>query len=224
MKDDRYKISFFLNIIIVIMTICASIFMFTGYRFMSGDGVILESTKLGMFKFFTVDSNLFMGIVSLFFLIYEKKLIKGEIAEIPKGLYCLKLMATTSVMLTFVIVFIYLSPLVGSIYKMIMNSNLFFHLLIPLCSLITFVFFEKTDKLSFKYSFLGIVPTFLYALFYLINVLIHMENGTVSTQYDFYWFVQNGVWTSLIVIPIMLIITYIMSFVLWKFNRIRKEI
>ena len=190
---------------------------------MSGDGVILESTKLGMFKFFTVDSNLFMGIVSLIFLIYERKLIKGEIAEIPKGLYCLKLMATTSVMLTFVIVFIYLSPLVGSIYKMIMNSNLFFHLLIPLCSLITFVFFEKTDKLSFKYSFLGIVPTFLYALFYLINVLIHMKNGTVSTQYDFYWFVQNGVWTSLIVVPIMLIITYIISFVLWKFNGVRKE-
>ena len=191
---------------------------------MSGDGVILESTKLGMFKFFTVDSNLFMGIVSLIFLIYERKLINGEIVKIPKGLYCLKLMATTSVMLTFVIAFIYLSPLVGSIYKMIMNSNLFFHLLIPLCSLITFVLFEKTDKLSFKYSFLGIVPTFLYALFYLINVLIHMENGTVSTQYDFYWFVQNGVWTSLIVVPIMLIITYIMSFVLWKFNRIRKEI
>ena len=71
---DKYKISLILNIIIVIMVIGASIMMFTGFRFMPGE-IILESNKLGMFKFFTVDSNLFMGIISLLFAIFEIRLL-----------------------------------------------------------------------------------------------------------------------------------------------------
>ena len=146
---DKYKISLILNIIIVIMVIGASIMMFTGFRFMPGE-IILESNKLGMFKFFTVDSNLFMGIISLLFAIFEIRLLKDNIHEIPRYMYILKLMATTSVTLTFLVVFTYLGPLVGNIYLMILNSNLFFHLLVPVFSLITFIFFEKNNKISFK--------------------------------------------------------------------------
>lgn len=221
MNKSKYKISLILNIIIVIMVVVSSIMMFTGYSFMSGEEIILESSKIGMFKFFTVDSNIFMGIISFMFVIYERKLLKNKIMEIPKSIYILKLMATTSVTLTSFIVFCYLGPLTGSMYKMIMNSNLFFHLLIPLLSMITFILFERNNKLSFKYSFWGLIPTIVYALFYLINVLLHIENGMVSTDYDFYWFVQNGIWTTVIVIPVMMIISYIISISLWKLNRIK---
>lgn len=215
------KMSLILNIIIVIMVVISSIMMFTGYRFMPGEEIILETSKMGMFKFFTIDSNIFMGITSFIFIIYERKVMKDEIKEVPKGIYILKLMATTSVTLTFVIVFSYLGPIAGSMYKMIMNSNLFFHLLIPLLSMITFILFEKNNKLSFKYSFFGLIPIIIYAFFYLINILIHIENGTVSPVYDFYWFVQNGVWTAIIVIPLMMIISYIISISLWKLNRVK---
>lgn len=219
---DKYKISFILNIIIVIMVIGASIMMFTGFRFMPGK-IILESNKLGMFKFFTVDSNLFMGIISLIFAIFEIRLLKGNIDEIPRYMYILKLMATTSVTLTFIVVFAYLGPLVGNIYLMILNSNLFFHLLVPVFSMITFIFFERNNKMSFKYSFYGLIPVIMYGLYYLINVLIHMDNGIVLPEYDFYYFVQNGIWTAIVVVPVMFIISYTISLILWGFNRIKSN-
>ena len=218
-NKKKYKISIILNCIIVLFVIVASIMMFSGYRFMNGDELVLESSKLGMFKFFTVDSNIFMGIISLIFVIYEIKLLNGKINDIPNWLYNLKLMATTGVTLTFFVVLVYLGPLVSSMRLMFMNSNLFFHLFVPVFSIISFILYEKNNKLKLINTFYGLIPVVLYTLFYLFNVLIHIENGIVSTKYDFYWFVQKGMWTSIIVIPLMLIIAYCISFILWKLNK-----
>ena len=56
-NKTNIKISLAINICIFIFTILASIIMFTGFKFMHGTDIVLESTKLGMFRFFTVDSN-----------------------------------------------------------------------------------------------------------------------------------------------------------------------
>ena len=214
------KISLIINILISIMTIIASIIMFTGFKFMFAYDTVLESTRIGMLRFFTVQSNIFMGIVSLIFAIKEIKLLKGDIEEISIKDYVIKLMATTAVGLTFLTVFAYLGPISkDGIPSLLMNSNLFFHLLIPVISMLNFAIFERTNKIKFKYTFISIIPTLLYEIYYLTNVLIHMENGVVSPIYDWYWFVQNGVWTALIVAPMMIIITYIISLVLWRLNK-----
>ena len=219
----KIKISIVINILISFLTLIATIIMFTGFKFMTGNEVALESTKIGMLKFFTVDSNLFMGIISLLFAINEIQLIKGTKKDISIKMYILKLMATTSVGLTFFVVFAYLGPISkGGIMSLLMNSNLFFHLIIPVLSIISFVFFEKTDKIKFSHTFLGIIPAVIYGIPYITNVLIHMENGIVSTTYDWYWFVQNGVWTAVIVVPIIFAITYVISLILWKTNRTKK--
>lgn len=218
----RIKIAIILNVILVILTAFASFCMFTGFKFMSGPEIVLEATKLQMFSFFTVDSNLFLGIVALLSAYYEVKFLKKEIKDIPKIIYILKLMATTAVGLTFLVVFAYLGPITEyGIISMIVNSNLFFHLIIPVLSMITFMFFEKTNKLTFKDSFYGLVPMLLYAVYYLTNIIIHMENGKVSPKYDWYWFVQNGVWTAILVVPLIALLTYIISLVLWKVNKER---
>ena len=91
MDNKKIKISLVLNIIIVVFTIIACIIMFTGFKFMEGD-LILETTKIGMFKFFTVDSNILMGIVAFIFSIQEIRLLKGKVSEIPLKTYVLKLM------------------------------------------------------------------------------------------------------------------------------------
>ena len=214
------KISIILNIIIFISTILASIIMFTGFKFMFAYDIVLESSRLGMLKFFTVESNIFMGIVAIIFAIKEIESSKNKIKEIPLKYYILKLMSTSSVSLTFFVVFAYLGPISkDGIPSMLMNSNLFFHLIIPVLSIITFIFFEKTDKIKYKHIIYGIIPTFLYEIYYLINVLSHIENGKVSPLYDWYWFIQNGIWTALIVAPLMLIISYIITIILWKINK-----
>ena len=107
--DKKYiKISLVINIIVVFFTLIACLMMFTGFKFMYGYEPILETTKIGMLKFFTVQSNLFMGIVSLLFAIKEVKLLKGKIDDIPLKMYIFKLMAATAVGLTFAVVFLYL--------------------------------------------------------------------------------------------------------------------
>ena len=216
----KIKISIILNIIISLFVFLASIIMFTGFKFMHGTEPILDVTKLGMFKFFTVDSNIFVGIVSLLFAVYEIRFLKGKIADIPNTMYILKLMSTVGVSLTMFVVFAYFIPITKwKVLPMIMNSNLFFHLIIPILSIVSFIFFTSTKKLSYKYTFMGLVPSFIYGIYYLTNVLVHMENYKVPPKYDFYYFVQNGVWTSIIVIPIIFVITYIISLLLWKLNR-----
>ena len=102
---------------------------------------------------------------------------------------------------------------------MLQNSNLFLHLIIPVLSIITFIFFEKTNKFKTKDALFGIIPTLLYEVYYLINIIVHMENGKVSTIYDWYWFLQNGVWTAIVVGPFMIIISYLISLILYKLNK-----
>lgn len=213
------KVSFIINIIIFVLTVFASIIMFSGFKFMQGPDLVLQSSSVGMFRFFTVDSNMFMGIMALIYAIYEFKVIKGTKKDIGKRVRLLKYMATVSVSLTFIVVFSYLGPITkGGIILLLKNSNLFFHLIIPVLSIINMVLFERSNKLQFKDTIYGILPTVLYAIYYMTNVLIHMESGKVVPDYDWYYFVQNGVWTAAIVIPIMLLITFIIALVLWRLS------
>lgn len=219
MKDKKIKISLILNIIIVASVIFATVAMFTGFKFMDGKN-LLESTKLGMFRFFTVDSNLVMGIIAIIFIIKEIEFLRGKIEYIPTIMYILKLIGTVAVSLTFVVTFGYLAQIAeGGALALIQNSNLFFHLLVPVFSIITFAFFEKTDKLKFRYSFLGVSSALIYAIYYLTNVLTHLENGKVSSEYDFYWFVQGGIWQIFVILPLILGITYGISVLLWRLNK-----
>jgi hypothetical protein len=220
-KDKKTVIaSLIVNILITIMMVFASIVMFTGFKFMTGYDVVLESTKLGMFRFFTVQSNMFMGIVALIFAIQEIRLLRGKIKKIAPFMYILKLVATTSVALTFFVVFSYLGPISkNGLVSLLMNANLFFHLLIPVFSILGFVLFERSKAIKFKYTFFGILPTFLYEIYYVSNILGHMENGSVSPMYDWYYFVQNGVHTMYIVAPMMLLISFVICTSLWTLNQ-----
>lgn len=219
MNKDKLKISIILNLIIVIMVIFASTTMFLGFKYMHFFPDYLESSKIGMFRFFTVLSNLYMGIVSLIFLIKGYSAYK-ENTEISLFYYILKLTSTVAVSLTFFIVFAYLGPISKyGILSMLMNSNLFFHLLVPVLSIVTFTVFEKNNKLIFKYTLYALIPTILYEIYYLTHALSHMENGMVSPIYDFYYFLQNGVWTSIIVGPMIILLTYIIAIIIWKLNK-----
>lgn len=212
----KIKVSLILNIIIVLLVIFATIFMFTGFKFMPG-GSLLEVSKVEMFKFFTVDSNILMGIVSLIFIIYEKKLLKNKIKEIPKKVYILKLIATSGISLTFITTSFFLAPTYG-FYAMFNNNNLLFHLVVPVLSIITYIFFEKHDN-KYKYAILGIIPMFLYSIFYTTNILIHLNNGGLTFKYDFYGFLQGNLNNIYLVIPVIYLISYIISVLLVFGNR-----
>lgn len=215
-KED---ISLSLNITIVILVSLATIFMLTGFQFMAKQDA-LTATKIETFKFFTVDSNVLMGIVAFIFAKYEIDILKGRIKAIPTRVYILKLVATVGVILTFLVTAFFLAPTALNGYlSLFLNSNLFFHLIIPILSFITFVFFESNNKIDFKYSFMGLIPVLLYSLFYAINCFSHIENGIVSHKYDWYGFLIGGIKSTIPALMIILVTTYFICFSLWSLNR-----
>ena len=81
--------------------------------------------------------------------------------------------------------------------------------------------FERTDRIKFRHTFLGLIPTFLYAVFYAVNVFSHMTDGVVPKKYDWYGFMNAGLYAGIAVIPGMLILTYVICVILWLSNRKR---
>ena len=222
MKKNKIIISVIINISIAVATLIVLILGCAGIKFMKGYDSSVDAIGVSMFRFFTVQSNMLMGVVALIFAIKEIQLLKGKITQIPMKHYIAKMAATTAVSLTFFVVFAYLGPISkGGTVSLLQNSNLFLHLITPVASILTFVLFEKTNTIKFKNTMYGLVPTVLYSIYYIINLSFHIENGKVSTEYDWYWFVQNGIWTAVIVAPMMLGITYIITLIMWKLNRIR---
>ena len=64
----KKNLSIIFNVIIIIFVIVGSYLMFSGIKFMGPeDGY--SATKLAMLRFYTVDSNILMGIASLLFII-----------------------------------------------------------------------------------------------------------------------------------------------------------
>lgn len=212
----RIKISFVLNIMIVILVTLGTIFMFTGFTFMKSLN-LLESTSFSMFRFFTVDSNILIGLSSLILLIYEIKLLNNKINKIPLTIYLFKYISTSGITLTFLVTLLFLAPQYG-FYAMYNNTNLFFHLIVPLLSLISYILFEKYNN-KYKYSILGILPMLIYSFFYMSNVIIHLDDGGLTFKYDFYGFLQGNINNIYIVIPVIYLFTYIISLLLIFLNR-----
>ena len=214
----REKVAVVLNCIIFIFTLFATIAMIIGFHFM-GDIKVLSSRNFKAFKYFTVDSNVFAGLISLVFVIY-KLCCPQKKTELPVALYILKLAATTGVTLTMMVTVFFLAPRSTTTYfDYFKNSNLFMHLLTPLVCIISFIFFEPAEKQKFPLSFTGVIPMVLYAFFYIPNVLLHLENGKVLGAYDWYGFLFAGLNTIWFVIPLLLVVTWIFALGLWALNR-----
>ena len=221
MKKRSLVISLVFNIIIFILVLLGTIFMFTGFQFMK-DTSVLSDSGLSFLKYYTVDSNIFIGIAALLLIIYELLFLNKKIKEIPKYVYIIKYTGTVAVTLTFLVTLLYLAPSLGNkCWFLYQNSNLFFHLIVPILSFISFCFFEKID-LNIRKSFYGLSTMLVYGIIYTINVFIHQENGKIGMEYDWYGFVQHGLKYAFIVFPIIIIFTYFISFIIFRINKDRK--
>lgn len=215
----KLKVSLGINIVIFIFVAVATVFMLLGIQFM-GYEPSLSVRGIDAFRFFTVESNVLMGLMALIFAIFEIKVLKGRRKYIPSKIYILKHIFTVAVVLTMVTTAAFLAPTAPNGYfSMFKNSNLFYHFVVPLLSLITFVFFEGTGKIRFRYTFFGVLPMIVYGVFYSINIFSHMEYGRVSIVYDWYGFAQSGTRELIFVIPVIISATYLISYLLWEFNR-----
>ena len=213
----KIKTSLILNILIVIFVTIGTIFMFTGFKFMPADNLVLASTKIEMFKYYTVDSNMLIGIVSLILIIYESKLLKKKIKEIPKWVLVLKEIGTSGIGLTFLVTLVFLTPTYG-FYSMYNNTNLFFHLIVPILSFISYIGFEKYNS-KYKEAFFGTLPMIIYAVFYIAVILFHLDSGGLTIKYEFYGFLKGNINNIYISLPVIYLASYLISLLLIHLNK-----
>ena len=218
----KRKISIILNTLIFVLVSFATISMIFNFNIMSRSEEVRAFTaaNLSAFKYYTVDSNVFGGLLALVYIFFEIALAKGKITRLPKILHLLRLAAATGLTLTMLVTAFFLIPQFGEHwYILYIDNNFFFHLTVPLLSIITFIFFEPDTEISLKDSLFGIITMATYAVFYTINVFAHLGNGHPLKDYDWYGFLGGKITNAVIAIPAMLLITWGISLGLWIGNR-----
>ncbi len=213
MKNIRR--AFIANILLFILELFAIAWMMSGIN--NGP---FSAPWLEMLRYFTVDSNILMGIFALIAAIDEYKVLTKKKKEVSNITYILKLTGTVGVTLTMLVTIFFLAPTAP--YNPLMlffYSNFFLHLLNPIISIISLICFEKNDKITFKQSFIGIIPMLLYSVYYVLEVVTHTNNGIIEKGYDWYGFFMLGLKSAFFVLPLVIGVTYLISFVLWKLNR-----
>ena len=179
-RKEHKTFEIILNLIIVIFTVIGIILMLTS----EAEEGALQSSGIENFKFYTVLTNVFCGIVASVFLVF--KIFKKDTEKIR----VLKLAAVVGVAITFAVVAFMFGPLYGFLqfYK---RGNLFFHLLLPVTAMIEFIFIRR-KKIPFKFTVFAAIPTLLYAIGYLLNILINGIGGPWPDTNDFYGFLNWG--------------------------------
>ena len=167
---------------------------------------------LAVFKYFTVQSNIFVAITSLLtiiFFIKEKK--------VPEWLIYVKLTSTTSVMITFSVVIFYLAPTMG-FYLVYTGVNFLMHLVVPLIALLEFLVFIPKIDIKVKFNLFSILPVLIYGTFYLTNIVINIGYGDL--KYDWYLLGSLGIWMGLTAFIVILGLSFLISFLLSFLHKI----
>lgn len=219
MNNKKFYISLGINLLIFAFVSFATICMLFKFTFMP-EAFIYTASSWIAFKFFTVDSNVYAGIISLIIAIYQILFLNKKITKIPSILWILKLTASVSLTLTFMTTTFFLAPAAEyGFFSLFTNSNLFYHFIVPVLYFISFVFIDETHKISFKHTFTGIIPMLIYCIYYTIPVIIFMEDGQIAENTDWYHFLANGFNMIYIVIPVMLGLTYLYSLITWALKK-----
>ena len=170
------------NAVIVILTIIGIFLMFFG------PGGALANSRWEVFKYFTVQSNLFAAItagISLFYLLFKKD------KEYPGWLIITKLTSAVSVAITFFVVIIYLGPIYGYPF-LYSGANFLFHGLIPALAMAAFATIEPKRTIKYLHNLFSLIPVAIYGTVYMINVAAHNDFGNYQGA-DWYAFGTYGI-------------------------------
>lgn len=127
---------------------------------------------VGLFVWYTVDSNVLQLLVSGFVIYYS---FKNK--PIPDPVTTLHFISAVGLTITFLIAAFVLAPEGGVAYYFFENVAPINHFLGPLLSVISLLFLEKTEKMSFRIIIWPAVCSLLYGLVCLILNALNIVDG-----------------------------------------------
>ena len=182
-KDKLFITSFVGNILVFLLVLTGTIVMMT-----IGSGALSEN-NLSVFKYFTFQSNIFVGTIAAIYAYYQLLILLNKKDKIPHVLFVFNHVGVTAVGLTFFIVVLFLAPGYG-FDKMYNNANLFFHALVPIIAMLNYLFFLKENKIKFLETIFAVIPPISYGIVYFI--VVASQNGYGDLKIDFYGFGAKG--------------------------------
>ena len=208
-----------LNAIVFLTTTLSVAWIIGGFTASSGP---LDGPNLSALRYYTVDSNIMMAVAALAAMIQEAQIMRGKRKNLTLPVRLLKLAGTVSVTLTMMITIFFLGPTLGATYgffSLFANSNFFLHLFNPVGSILVWILLERSETIPLRQTPVVLLPTVIYAVYYVAVSLAHVQDGKIAPGYDWYGFFFLGLNSWLPVVLVILLITYGFTFVLWKLNR-----
>lgn len=157
-----------------------------------GRGGALSVEGLQSLRYFTVLSNLLQGGVSL-----------ACLCDVDVGRW--KYISAVSVALTFFVVLLLLGPAYGY-GSMYIGANLWFHLILPILSMVNFMIVDREGAFSLRDSLFTLIPMLAYSLFYVGNLLVNGVRGN-----DWYGFAKRGPQSAVAAFLIILGLNWIIA-------------
>ena len=205
-EERRAKAAAVLNILIIAWAVIGTILMLF---FRDGDA-LLASSGVENLKYFIVLSNEFCGIVAVWSLIQTLRHKERPML--------LKLVAAAAVGLTFLTIAAFLGPLYGYRF-MYKNANLFFHLVLPLTAMTEYILLPvPKDGVPFRWTFLTMIPVFVYGTVYLTNILVN-GTGVWPDTNDFYGFMNWGLPVGIVIFACIMLAIWGIACVLRNVQR-----
>lgn len=174
----------------------------------------LVTGGLGAFKYYTVLSNVFCALSCLCSAIC---FIIRKNYELPSWLYIFRLMGSSAVSVTFLVVLFFLGLIYG--YRLMFTGVSFWlHLVCPVLAIISQILLRQAKPMPFGTSFWGIAPTFVYGVFY-ITVNAVGWTGTPNRATDFYFFLNWGWGVGIVIFLVIFAINWLISLLYWSVGR-----
>ena len=168
---------------LAIVGILGIIFTAQSSAFMGGGSV---------FFFFTVQSNIFIIVMSLLFLVNDVMLLINKKSFVNQTLLLIKYVATVAITITFIVFFTMLAPLMGVDYLLSFN-NFSLHAIVPILAIIDFILFDTDINLTYKNSLLATIAPISYVVFVYIGAIFKLRYGeNLYYPYFFLDFEKNG--------------------------------
>lgn len=208
-SDSLRVLVFLLDILVVAVVAYAVIKMIESTK-----GGALVSGGLGALKYYTVLSNIFCALsclcAALHFIITKGK-------ALPSWLYVFRLMGSSVVSVTFLVVVFFLGSVYG--YKLMFTGVSFWlHLVGPVLAIASQLLMKQAKPMPLRTSFWGIAPTVLYGVFY-ISVNAVQWTGESNPTTDFYRFLAWGWGIGIVIYLAIFLINWLVSLLYWYVGR-----
>ena len=145
-----------------------------------------------VFLYFTVQSNIFIILMSLIVLVDEIVSWITKKSFINQIILNIKFTATVAITITFIVFFTMLAPLLGPDYLLSFN-NFSLHAIVPILAIIDFIIYDTKTNLSYPKSLIGCIPPLCYVIFVYVGMLFNFQYGeNIKFPYFFLDFETNG--------------------------------